>query len=413
MTTTIQQADQGTTNRAAGRTSSGPANPPTPRPALITRALLIRFVSLIGSSTSFYLLLSVVPLYARSSGSNAAGVATGALMASTVVGELVTPRLVAQYGYRRILVAGLVLMGVPALALSASSGLGWVVAICLIRGLGFAFTLVAGSALTVTLIPPERRGEGLALVGVVSGIPALIALPAGIWLSANVGYPAVFAAAAVAALVALASIPALPDRQPGSPVPGSPVLGVVSGLRSAALLRPAIAFSTTTMGAGIVVTFLPLAATRGTGDVAALALLAQSAASTLGRLLAGRRGDRHGPAGLLAPGLLLAATGMLALALTTLPVALISGAVLFGLGFGAVQNASLSLMYAHVTASGYGAVGALWNLAYDGGMGVGAAGFGLLAPHLGYPLGFALTAVPMLIVLPLTRRSSRSTPRPA
>ena len=33
---------------------------------------------------------------------------------------------------------------------------------------------------------------------------------------------------------------------------------------------------------------------------------------------------------------------------------------------------------------------ALWNLAYDGGMGLGAAGFGVLALHAGYSLAFAL-----------------------
>ena len=48
-------------------------------------------------------------------------------------------------------------------------------------------------------------------------------------------------------------------------------------------------------------------------------------------------------------------------------------------------------MYDRVAESGYGAVSAVWNLAYDGGMGVGTAGFGVLALHTGYPAAFALT----------------------
>ena len=39
--------------------------------------------------------------------------------------------------------------------------------VSLVRGLGFAVTTVAGGALTAALIPSSRRGEGLALVGVV------------------------------------------------------------------------------------------------------------------------------------------------------------------------------------------------------------------------------------------------------
>ncbi|GAA2240211.1 hypothetical protein GCM10010430_22060 [Kitasatospora cystarginea] len=35
-----------------------------PRPPLVTRPLLLRFVFVLGASTSFYLLLSVVPGYA-------------------------------------------------------------------------------------------------------------------------------------------------------------------------------------------------------------------------------------------------------------------------------------------------------------------------------------------------------------
>ena len=58
---------------------------------------------------------------------------------------------------------------------------------------------------------------------------------------------------------------------------------------------------------------------------------------------------------------------------------MIAGSVVFGAGFGVAQNATLSLMYARATADAYTAVSALWNIAYDAGMGAGAAIFGLLA----------------------------------
>lgn len=172
---------------------------------------------MVGASASFFLLLSVVPRYATESG---AGLATGALMLSTVLGELAAPRLVARYGYRVALIAGLTLLGAPALVLTVSDGMAWIVTVCLVRGLGFALTLVAGGALTASLIPAERRGEGLALVGVVSGVPSLIALPLGVWLAAHAGYGPVAVAAGVAALAAIVAVPGLPDREPTS---GKPV----------------------------------------------------------------------------------------------------------------------------------------------------------------------------------------------
>jgi MFS family permease len=375
--------------------------PPTPRPPLVTRALTLRFVSMIGASVSFFLLLSVVPRYATASG---AGLATGALMLSTVLGELAAPRFVTRYGYRVALVAGLCLLGAPALVLTASDGMAWIVAVCLVRGLGFALTLVAGGALTASLIPAERRGEGLALVGVVSGIPSLIALPLGVWFAAHVGYGPVAVAAGVAALAAIAAVPGLPDREPTS---GKPV-GVVAGLRTGGLVRPAAVFATTALAAGIVVTFLPLAVPAAYTGVVAVALFVQPAASTAARWVAGRYGDRHGPARLVVPGLVLSAAGMLITALTGSPVAVVAGVAVFGIGFGLAQNATLTLMYARVPTSGYGTVTALWNLAYDGGMGVGAVGFGALAGRTGYPWAFAFTALLMLAALGPAFRDRRA-----
>jgi predicted MFS family arabinose efflux permease len=65
-------------------------------------------------------------------------------------------------------------------------------------------------------------------------------------------------------------------------------------------------------------------------------------------------------------------------------------------------------MYARVPASGYGTVSALWNLAYDAGWGLGAAGFGVIAVHTGYSAGFALTAVLVLAALGPARRDRKA-----
>jgi predicted MFS family arabinose efflux permease len=380
-----------------------------PRPRLVTRPLLVRFVSIVGASASFYLLLSTVPEYARAAGASAgtAGLTTTALTLSSVAAYLVAPRLIARYGYRPMLAVGLAALGAPALALAAPSGIGAslavIMTVCAVRGVGFAITCVAGYALTVSLIPPQRRGEGLGLVGVVSGVPSVTCLPLGVWLAAHVGYRPVFVAGGLAALAGLASVPWLP--RPGRAA--GPSTGILAALRTPALNRPALAFSAAAMAVGIVVTFLPLAMAKTATDVAALALLVQAATAIGGRWLAGRYGDRRGPAVLLAPGVLVAAAGLAALSLTAVPALVIAGAAVFGAGFGVTQNASLTMMYDRVPESGYSAVSAVWNLAYDGGMGVGAAGFGVLAAHTGYPAAFALTAAVLPVVLAAAARRPR------
>jgi MFS family permease len=366
-----------------------------------------RLVTIFGASASFYLLLSVAPLYAGQAG---AGLATGSLMLATVAGELLTPWLTARFGYSAVLGAGLVLLGGPALALTSSRAEGWIIVICAVRGLGFAATLVAGGSITALLLPAERRGEGLALVGVVSGLPALVALPASVWLAHHAGYTAVSVGAGVAAIATIAVVPGLPGRCPGSDEPTR----LRAAIGQPSLLRPAVVFAGTTVAAGIIVTFVPFALAGPAAYLASAALFAQAAASMAARWVAGRIGDRIGPSALITPGLVLAALGVLLMAGIPNAAMVLSGVALFGIGFGFSQNATLSVMYHRVPPSGYGVVSSMWNAAYDAGMGAGAAAFGLLLAGVGYRLGFALTAALMLGATPLAwrERPRRTTSKP-
>lgn len=380
------------------------ATPPTTAPnRLVSRALLLRFVSVIGSSLGFYLPLSVMPMFADQSGSGGgAGLATVTLLLATVACELVTPRLIDRVGYRGALALGLTLLGAPTAVLLFSADPGLILAVSAVRGAGFAISVVAGGVVTATLIPADRRGEGLALVGIVSGVPGLLALPAGVWLAARFGYAPVFAATTAAPLLALWSVPGLPRR-----AAAPPRRGVLAGLRDPALARPATIFATSTAAAGVLVTFLPLATLGRPTWVAASALFIQPASATVSRWVAGRAGDRCGQARLLAPGLILTAAGMAALAGTSMPAAMLVGALVFGTGFGVLQNATLTLMYARAGRGEEGAVSAIWNAAYDLGMAAGAFCAGLAVTALGYPVTFVLTALAVLPALILVRRERR------
>jgi predicted MFS family arabinose efflux permease len=363
------------------------------KPRLVTRAFVLVLVAGIGSSTSFYLLFSALPRYAEAAGAGGvgAGLTTGVMMLATVAAELAIPRLVARFGYRLVFGTGLVLLGLPALALVASGSMAMILVACLVRGAGFAVAVVLGGALVASIVPPERRGEGLGVYGIACGVPAVVALPSGLWLGDLVGYGTVFAIAGVAALAGLAAVRELPGRQP---VPDAP-LGIVAAARRPGLLGPALVFAAVTVATGITATFLPLAG----GAISAWSLLAHSVAATSTRWWAGRNGDRHGASRQLVPGLLISASGIALLVLVSSPAAVMAGMVVFGVGFGLTGNASMAMMLDRVPAKEYGTVSALWNLAYDLGIGLGATSFGFIVVHTGYPAAFGLTAALMLLPL--------------
>lgn len=375
----------------------------TTQTPILSRPLLLRCVSIVACSVGFFLPLAVIPLFAAHQGSESgAGLANGALLFATVAAELATPRLLARIGYRWALTVGLVLLGLPALLLLASPSFALILAVNAVRGVGFAISVTAGGALTAALIPDERRGEGLAIVGLVGGIPSLLALPAGPWIVSHWGFGAVFVLTAAVPLLAVATVPGLPGRETSA----GGDHGVVNGLRNGKLMRPAIIFAASASAAGVVVTYVPLAMSGLAAWVVPAALFLQPTAATLGRWYAGRLGDRRGQARLLLPGVVLSAVGMTAMAATGSAPLVVAGATAFGLGFGVLQNATLTLMYARVPAEGFGAVSALWNAAYDVGMGVGAIAVGFLVAGVGYSPAFLLTAAAMVPAVIMARRES-------
>jgi MFS family permease len=371
---------------------------PATRPRLLTGRFAAALLASFGALTSFYLLLSVTPMYAVSAGAGSAGagLVTGSLMLTTVLAEFASSRLMGRYGYRTVFAAGALLLGGPVPALLAPHSMVTIAAVSVLRGFGFGLATVVLGALVASSVPPERRGEGIGLAGVVACVPAIVALPSGVWLAKNTGYAVVIAITAVSALAPLAAVPWLggpADRQAET----APA-GLLASLRSAGQLRPAVIFAATTVSAGVVASFLPLAAGVSAG-VAALGLFAQAATATASRWWAGRHGDRHGHARLLIPGLLIAATGMTSLIWVPAPAVVIAGMGLFGIGFGITQNATFALLIDRAPASGYGTASALWNLAYDAGYGAGPIVFGVFVAHTGYPAAFALTGLLILTAL--------------
>jgi predicted MFS family arabinose efflux permease len=386
------------------------------RPRLVSRALVLVFVADFAGLTSFYLLLSVVPQYAAAAGAGtaAAGLTTAVLMASTVAAELVMPRLVATFGHRAVLAAGLLLLGAPALLLPLTTSTLAITAVCLLRGVGLAVIFVVCGELGAALVPVERRGEGIGLLGVVAGVPAVLALPLSVWLTSTLGFGPVLLAGAITALAGVAAVCLLPRHlvpahsHTHGDVDSGTSYGVLATLRTPGILLPALVFAATAVGAGAILTFLPVAARPGSGALVATALLATTLAATGSRWFAGRysdnQADSHGGARLLRLAAIAAAAGTLSLVLIDTPAAVLIGATLFGIGFGAAQNASLTAMYDTVSIRAFGAVTALWSVAYDAGLGLGAAGYGLLAHHTGYQAAFAVTAVAIAATIPLCRR---------
>lgn len=357
----------------------------------------------------YALLLPVVPLWASTGGAAefGAGATTGVLMASTVGTQLGVPWLLHRIGHRAVLAAGMLLLGAPTPLYALAPDLTLLLAVSLVRGVGFGLLTVAGSALIAELVPRSELGRASSRYGLAVGLPLLVLLPAGVGVTQLIGFAPLFVLAGVLPVVSVIAVPwiRLPGRAPSDAGAGE----VTAAQRWAAMRAsagPWLAMLTCSVAQGGLITFLPLAV-PGPGVLVPAALLATTAGALLGRLAAGELTDRRGMAGRLLPvGVLGAGTGMVVEMLAVggsgalSAVAVVTGAALVGVGFGVVQNDSLVILFGSVGASGYGAASAAWNIAYDTGTGVGATGLGAVAQPLGFEAAFGVSAGLLALILP-------------
>ncbi|MBW0102193.1 MFS transporter, partial [Pseudonocardia sp. KRD291] len=367
------------------------------------------------------LLLPVVPLWVSRGGAGefGAGLSTGVLMAVTVAVQLGVPALLRRVGHRAVLCSGMVLLGAPAPLLALSADLGPVLAVAVLRGVGFGLLTVAGSALVAELVDPAEHGRASAWFGYAVGVPQLLFLPAGVAVADVLGFTGVFVAAGAGPV--LAAVVVLFLRGPGTgraparvagagrPGPRADAAGP-AGARPGRAVRaaPVLAMLACSTAQGGIITFAPLLASRATVAIP-LALFLTALGSLVGRGVAGEITDRRGRAGALLPvGTVLAAAGMVLVVLSGGgSVLLVAGATVVGAGFGLVQNDAMVALFAAAGPQRYGTASAAWNVAYDAGTGLGASGLGAVAEPFGFAAAFGVSALFLLVLTPAVRPGRR------
>jgi MFS family permease len=365
--------------------------------------------------TAFSLPLAAVPAQAAAAGHDpmASSLLATVFLAGIVAGELGAAAVIARIGTRAAIITGLVLLGVPSLIVAVSSDVGTWVACGAVRGVGFAFVVIAAAAIVAAGAGDDRLGAELGWYGVAAGLPSIVALPFGLQLGQAVGFWAVHLLAASAALGALGGAIALPGRPRREDARGatpdsayvrgrdSDRAGIRTMLRSRRAIGLAAALAAGAATNGMFVVLVPLGGHGDGADVLALLVLAVGAPA--GRVIAGRVGDRVGPAALIAPSLAMCGGGLAISASVGAHTVFVLGACAAGFGFGVLQNATLQALCSDRPVRELAAASALWNLAYDLGLAIGTVAFGLfagiLAPATGPAIVGAVLAASVVVAV--------------
>lgn len=394
------------------RPSSTPARSTTTgsKWPLRSRSFVLLLISAFAATSNYATLLSVVPLWAAEGGSGGTGVGstTAVMMAATVASQLSMPSMLRLLPLRSALALGAALMGVATPAYLISNALGPVLAVSAVRGLGFGMVVVAGSALTAELVPSRLIGKGIGVYGLATGLPSAICLPAGVWIAQEVGFAPVFLVITALTFAAVPIVLGVGSHESRHEVPlsGVPAGRSASGL--GLLIAPTLLMVGVSIAFGGLSTFVPLAIEHPL--TASTALFAMSIGVNVGRFGAGAVSDVIGAGRVALPAVLVGVLGLAGLAWLTGSehgVIVSVTAFAFGISFGGVQTDTLVVMFRRAGKGGRRKASTVWNMAFDGGAGMGAVALGGVVALASYEVAFAVSAGLVAATVPVAWRERK------
>lgn len=368
-------------------------------------------------------LLPVAPLWAVRGGANEAqsGLVNGVLLLATIITQLFVPGALRRFGWGPVLVTGMVFLGTPPMLYALSDALGPVLALSALRGVGFGIITVTGSSAAGLLVEPARRGEAIGIYGFAVALPNLVLLPLGPWLAQHIGYLAVFAISSAPLLGIPAAIRlaravhdhSAVDLGPEGAAAGNAPAAASNRVAYRRLARPTVLLLGVTLAGGAVLTFTPQMVASPLLTTAGLFLFGLVTAVT--RWYAGLLADRHGAERFVWPLVLATTIGMSVVSLavrdpaSTGALTFLTGMVLIGFGYGALQNLTLVIAFGSVSRANHNLASAVWNIGFDAGTGIGSVLVGAVALRTSFSAALLAAAALTLVTLPL---ALRRTPQP-
>ena len=379
----------------------------SPRPSqkqkLWTANYILVCLSSTVATTAFAAFIPTLPIYIErySNISGIAGLPLAVLTAGAVVLRPLAGRALDTYNRKTVLLAGLALFLLPAILFIGM--LPAVVLICLrlIQGIGWGIGNTALSTVAADVTPPERMGEGLGYFTITMTATMAYAPAVSFFVLDRYNFPILFTLLAVFILAAMALAARINYPSPVAATDGTRQKPV---FLERAAFKPALIMLLFTSHNAAVASFIALhAAQRGVAD-SWIVFTATALAIIAVRPMTGKIVDKQDRRSIDLLVLLASITVIgsnLILAKTASPVHLAAGGILSGIGQGIMMPVMLALSIRHVAPEKRGAANATYWTAYDLGVALASAIWGLLGASLGYELMYTLAVLPIAATLPI------------
>jgi predicted MFS family arabinose efflux permease len=343
--------------------------------------------------TSYQILVPILPLHIRSLGGSEATVGM-VVSALTFVAVIVRPFagwLIDNANRRVVLVCMIAAFAVVGLFYPFAGSITALLAIRIVHGVGWSGINPAVVTMASSLIPPSRRGEGLAYQSTSQSLAMAVGPAIGLFVVGLAGYTEAFVVSAIFAFIALGLSFGIRDNHYVAKSERRRFR--LQDLVERSAVAPSVVVAIMTFIFGGLTAFVPIdAADRSLGNPATF-FVTFAVALVIIRPIVGKMNDRQAKRGiLLLPGLALIGAALLVLAFTATSWTLVAVSLLYAGGFGAAQPILRAMVMDRAPEHRWGAASATWATAYELGLAAGALLLGILASQVGIPNMFGLAS---------------------
>jgi len=266
-----------------------------------------------------------------------------------------------------------------------------------LHGLTWGTLTTSGSTISVDLIPPKRRGEGIGIFGLSMTIGMALGPMIAIMITGESNYTALFISAI--GITALGLLLALAIRFPEFKSHNSTRALNLKGLIEKSAIPISLNMLLIMFTYGGLLSFIALYGKEIGVNSSGPFFLILSMGIGLSRVGSGRIFDKSGPAKISLLGMILLIIGFPMLALLNNSLGFHLSAVVLGLGFGIIMPTYQAMINNLVAPNRRGAANSTFFTAFDLGIGFGMIGTGLLSQWFGFSITFLISSFIVFLAL--------------
>ncbi len=357
-----------------------------PKTQLWTRAFIALTISSLLLFLNLQMMLSAFPTYVKNdygAGDLTVSLVTSLFALSAIAARFLTAALMRKFGRGALLYTGIAIAVVFTVVYVLADSIGSLLLLRVGYGVGFGMASTVLPTLVSQMIPSERMGEGIGYFGLSTSL----AMSIGPMIGLNVFREAGFNALAFTAAITLLLVFPLLFLTRSVPAKGRQVVARSASGKTGIdrrLLFPAFLNVLLAVTYGGVLSFIALYGESVHLDQIGLFFLFNAVTIIIVRPVSGRLFDRKGHAAVLIPAVVCVIASLTVLSYATSLPMLIVSALLYGLGFGAIQPTLQAWMLRSSSPEQYGAANSLFYNSTDLGVAAGAFVLGAIASTAGY-----------------------------